>query len=78
MSDKQFYCIRCGEMVYQENNGGHMVMRWPLDLYASPEVDYCEFPDGWATCAPPDVNMDDYINTVVPPTDEEIAQMEAG
>lgn len=61
-------------MVYVDGVGGHMVTSWQNE-HGIPEVDYCEFPDGWSTCAPPDVDMDDYINTVVPPTDEEIGYM---
>jgi hypothetical protein len=66
-------------MVYVDGVGGHMVANWPrIEQYEPPEVEYCDFDDGWAVCAPPDVNMDDFINTIEEPSDEEISQMEAG
>jgi hypothetical protein len=41
-----------------------------------PELNFCEFPDGLAFTPPPEFNMDEWMKTAEPPTDEELAIMD--
>lgn len=51
---KILYCIKCERMVITEDNGifGHVV-EIPATRDQPAEIDFCEFPHGWATCPPP-------------------------
>jgi hypothetical protein len=78
MTAIQLYCIECEKMVWADTHlSGHEVVTCP-NSFDPPEVDYCEFPDGWAVMPPPDVDIDEFINTIAEPSDEEIARVDVG
>ena len=79
MTTVKLYCINCEEEVFANDKmREHEIVRGGDSIYDPPEIDYCDFPGGFAFVPPPEFDMDEFINTIVPPTDEEIAQMEAG
>lgn len=65
------YCIRHEEMVWVEKtpiSEGHTVFTrvatpFPFDFS---EIDFCDFPDGFAYCPPPEFDMDLYVESVYP------------
>lgn len=58
---KQLFCIEHEGMVDAEFGKvfGHIVK--PLVYPPDWEIDFCEFPSGWATCPPPPFDIDEYI-----------------
>jgi len=67
------YCIRCEGMVTSECEPfGHVVLttgETPRDA----DIAVCEFPDGFATCPPPEFDIDAWLETAEPLSDEELA-----
>lgn len=54
------YCIACEEEVFAQNGNPAEFVH---ETYAG-DYDVCEFPDGWATCPPPEFDMDEWIKDV--------------
>jgi len=57
------YCILHEEMVALEPGliSGHMIECRGDSIYDPPEIEFCDFPDGWATCPPPEFDMDEFL-----------------
>ena len=79
------YCIKHEEMEKVEFGGydlagqkhtGHLE-DIKIDDYPYFEIDFCEFPDGWATCPPPKFDMDSWLVTAIEPDAEEMALINA-
>jgi len=67
------YCIEHESMVRPEQPIlGHLVAIFNTD--APSEVDFCEFEMGWATCPPPEFDMDLFMETVEEPSWKEMAE----
>lgn len=68
---QDLYCIRHEQMVVPEgeNFDGHeFIFRDTDDL---PELQFCEFPDGFASCPPPEME-EDWIEHVVEPIEDSL------
>lgn len=65
------YCIRCEEMV---DLVGGTPFAHEYSVYMGqdqpPEFGFCEFPDGYASCQPPEFDMDAWLEAAEPPSDE--------
>ena len=64
---KTLYCIHCEkEVVAQKGNPSEFVHEvWTPTFninFEHPEIDWCEFPDGWATTPPPESLFSDDLD----------------
>jgi len=50
------------EKVESGDQPWHMVAKTSPTFIA--DVDYCDFPMGYATCPPPDMNMDKFMESI--------------
>ena len=72
------YCIKCETMVEteQEPTTGH-VIELGGSACEPPQFEICDFPAGLAFTPPPELNIDEWMETAEPPTDEELAISDA-
>ena len=76
MNKQPLYCIKCEEMVEQEGALlAHVVLTTGV-LPWDADIGVCEFPDGLASCPPPEFDTDAWIETAETPSDEELAVMD--
>jgi len=68
------YCILHKEMVTLTDDGHLVVTETEPGL---PELNLCDFPGGLAFAPPPEFNIDEWLIHAEPPTDDELALMDA-
>lgn len=73
------YCIKHQKMVKaEESKDTGLIHCDVVDIPETPfyDLDCCEFDEGWATLPPPAFDMDEFMQTVVEPSVEEIKALD--
>ena len=61
---KPLYCISHEKMVMAEEpilGHAYTENHYVGDIWMGAEIEFCEFESGWATCPPPEFDLDSYV-----------------